>query len=85
MRFYEYQSNGYITQYGRGGAGGETITEERYSAILSAVENAPEETDEIGYRLKTDLTWEQYEKEPVPEPDPTPEEALAILLGEVDE
>lgn len=81
MRFYEYQINGYITQYGKGGAGGETITEERYNAILDAVADAPEETDEIGYRLKSDLTWEQYEKEPEPEPDPTPEEALDFLFG----
>ena len=79
-RFYKIENSGYIDMIGTGG-GGVEITEPRYNEILSVVQSKPKDTETIGYRLKTDLTWEQYEKEPMSEPDPTPEEALSILLG----
>lgn len=81
MRKYEIVSDGIVISIGESEHGGETITEERYAAIKTALANRPEETEEIGYRLKSDLTWEQYEKEPEPEPEPTPEEALDFLFG----
>ena len=81
MRYFEDHDGNYITTFGKASHGGETITEERYNALVEAVQNAPEETETIGYRLKTDLTWESYEKEPDPEPEPTAEEILDILLG----
>ena len=60
----------------------EEITEEEYNETMTAVRNKPEETEKIGYWLKTDLTWEQYGKDP---PDPDPEvddgELLNILMG----
>lgn len=82
MRKYEIVTDNIIISIGEAERGGETITEERYEAVKTALSNRPEETEEIGYRLKSDLTWEQYEKEPEPEPEPTADEALAILLGE---
>ena len=79
-RFYKSENSGYIDMIGTGG-GGVEITESEYNNLLSTLHSKPSETETIGYRLKTDLTWEQYEKEPMSEPDPTPEEALSILLG----
>lgn len=68
MMFYKLIESGYITGIGTGGGGAE-ITETEYSAILTVIRNKPTESDTIGYRLKTDLTWEAYEK-PAPDPDP---------------
>lgn len=84
MAYYKTIEDGYIVAIGNGGMG-EEITESEYGEILSVIHNKPIETAEIGYRLKTNLTWEQYEKEPEPEPDLTNDEILAILLGEGEE
>ena len=70
----------YILSYGIGGAGGEEITEERYHAILSAVEAMPEETESTTYRLKADLTWEPVAVDPVA-PDIGADEACDIIFG----
>ena len=35
------------------------ITDEEYNNILSVIRSAPHE-DGKGYRLKTDLTWEEF-------------------------
>ena len=80
MAYYKTIEDGYIVAIGNGGMG-EEITESEYGEILSVIHNKPQETTEIGYRLKTDLTWESYQKEPEPEPDPTPEEAIDVLFG----
>lgn len=64
MRYYMIAEDGYITGIGTGG-GGEELTETEYNAILTAIRNKPTESETVGYRLKTDLTWESYEKEPV--------------------
>lgn len=83
MYFFKIVDSEYITAIGKGNSGTE-ITEEEYNEILSAIQNKPPRTATTDYRLKTDLTWESYEIEPTPEPDPTPEEALSILLGGAD-
>ena len=80
MRFYKQILDGYILTVGTG-MGGTEITESEYNKIMTAIQNCPQEKDAIGYRLKTDLTWEQYEKEPEPEPEPDAEEILSILTG----
>lgn len=80
MRHYKRIDSDYITMIGMGD-GGVEITETEYDSILSVIRNKPEETALIGYRLKTDLTWEEYEKEPEPEEEPTADEVLDILLG----
>lgn len=81
MRHNKYIDGNYIVSIGIGDGGSE-ITENEYITIMEVIENKPAETDTIGYRLKTDLTWEQYEKEPIPEDDPTAEEIVSILTGE---
>ena len=80
MKFYKFTDGDYIIAISTSCIG-EEITEAEYNEILSAIRNKPQDTETIGYRLKTDLTWESYEKEPQPEPEPTAEEALSILLG----
>lgn len=74
MNYYKVTSNDYILGIGTGDVG-ESINESEYNEIISAINSSPHR-EGYGYRLKTDLTWEEYEKpEPDPEPDPEPEKA----------
>ena len=81
MKYYKYISDGYIVTVGTGGMG-EVISEEEYNAILNIIHNKPPRTETTDYRLREDLTWEEYPVEP---PDPDPEiddmELLNILMG----
>lgn len=75
--------NNYIVAVGTGDLGTD-ITSQEYNEILGIIRNRPAETETTGYHLKTDLTWESYEK--APQPDPSEEEledseAIEILLG----
>ena len=83
MRYYKIIDNGYILMIGIGN-GGEEITEEEYNEILAVILAKPQATDTTDYRLKTDLTWEPYEVEPIdPETEELAEdETLSILMGE---
>lgn len=84
--FYKISANNYIAAIGVGNAG-TSITESEYNEILSVIHNKPSRTETTDYRLKTDLTWESYEIEPIPEEEPTEEdyaEAGHILMGEGD-
>lgn len=81
MRYYKNIADGYIMSFGIGN-GGTEITEQEYNEIMEVIQNAPQETNTIGYMLKADLTWEAYEKEPVEVDDATAEELLNILTGE---
>lgn len=75
MRFYRIVDNGFISMIGSGNSGVE-ITESEYAEILATIRNKPSARDGFDYRLKTDLTWEEYELPPI-EPEPlTYEEAL---------
>ncbi len=82
MRFYKLTESGYITGIGTGG-GGEDITAAEYADIMTAIQGKPTESETVGYRLKTDLTWEPYEKEPVDVGAEyvTPEEIAEALEG----
>lgn len=81
MRYYKTIDSGYILAIGTG-SGGTEITESEYNEIMSVIQNRPQETETIAYRLKDDLTWESYEMEPIPESDEVDDsEALEILLG----
>ena len=57
------------------------ITEERYNEIFAIVENKPIPREGYDYRLKDDLTWEEYKLDPLPEPELTTEEIVDIILG----
>ena len=81
MRRYMIIERGYILAVGTG-TGGTEISEAEYSEILSFVRNKPSPTDTTDYRLREDLTWEEYEVDP-PAPDPEIDEAEAfdIIFG----
>lgn len=77
VRCYKQLSDNYITAVGTG-CGGEEITEAEYDEIMSIIQSRPQAAGK-GYRLKTDLTWEEYDLPHQPEPELTAEEALAEL------
>lgn len=63
MRYYKQTTDGYITAIGTGRTGGETITQEEYAAIVSAMAARPTPEDGRYYRLTDRLTWESAELE----------------------
>lgn len=83
MYYVQYNDSGNIQAIGTG-IGGTEITESEYNEIMSLIQNRPQ-ADGKGYRLKADLTWEEYDLPPVPEPSDEEEisdsEAISILLG----
>lgn len=81
MMYYKIVDNDYIVAIGKGNQGTE-ITPEEYDNIMSIIKSAPHE-DGKGYRLKTDLTWESYDVEPIEvEEEPSAQEILDIITGE---
>ena len=82
MRYNKQTSNNYILAIGTG-YGGTEITEAEYNEIMAIIQNRPI-AEGKGYRLKADLTWEEYDLPPVVVSDDdelSAEEALDILLG----
>lgn len=63
MRYYKQTADGHITAIGTGRTGGETITQEEYAAIVSAMATRPTPEDGHSYRLTDRLTWESAEIE----------------------
>ena len=80
MKHIIIKANGYIVGVGTGESG-EEITEEEYETILSIISDKPHATETSDYRLREDLTWEEYEIPPMPEPEPDAQEILNILMG----
>lgn len=84
MMFFKMIEDGYITAIGKGtkGTKGTEITEAEYGEILAVIRSKPKETEATDYRLRENLTWEEYEVEP-PDPDPDIDDAelLTILMG----
>lgn len=82
MRYYKQTNDDYIVAIGIG-LGGEEITQTEYENIISVIQLRPQETNSIGYKLKTDLTWEEYEVEELEVPEEIDDsEALDIILGD---
>ena len=82
MRFYKQIIDGYITAIGTGDGGGDVISVEEYNNIMNIIHNVPHNEGK-GYKLKTDLTWEEFDVEPIEEDEElSPEEIASILLGE---
>ena len=82
MRYYKRISNNYILAIGTGN-GNDEITEQEYNEIMSVIQSCPNEEGK-GYRLCTDLTWEEYDIPPVVLSDDdelSADEAMYILLG----
>lgn len=81
MRYYKNIDNGYILAIGTGG-GGTEITEAEYNTIMAVIQQKPKWENDVDYHLKTDLTWEPYERIPEePSDEIDAEEALEILTG----
>lgn len=82
MRYYKTVDIDFIVSVGTG-SGGVEITEQEYAEVLAVIRNKPTARDGYDYRLKTDLTWEEYEMPPVePEP-PTEAESLTRYANEL--
>ena len=83
VRYYKQTSDNYISAIGTG-AGGTEVTKVEYDEIMAIIQNRPS-ADGKGYRLKSDLTWEEYDLPPEPEPSDEDElsdaEALNVILG----
>lgn len=85
MNKYIISENGYILRVEESNfSSGQQITEDKYNEILDAIRNRPA-AEGKGYRLKTDLTWEEYDLPPEPEPSDEDElsdaEALNVIMG----
>ena len=60
------------------------ITKQEYDTIYEVIQNRPTPREGYNYRLKTDLTWEEYEEEDIPIEDEIDDsEALEIIVGGV--
>lgn len=82
MRYYKQISDNYILAIGTG-YGNNEISEQEYNEIMSVIRSCPNENGK-GYRLCTDLTWEEYDLPPVVVSDDdelSTDEAMDILLG----
>lgn len=83
VRHYKQLSDNYILAIGTG-PGNTEITKTEYNEIMSIIQSRPV-ADGKGYRLKDDLTWEEYDLPPEPEPSDDDEisddEALSIIMG----
>ena len=58
MIYRVLKQDGYILSVG---GCGEEISKAEYNALLRIIRNRPVAPEGYGLRLRTDLTWEQYE------------------------
>lgn len=79
MRFTKIIVGGYILGLAVADKGIE-ITEQEYSELTDIFHAMPVK-DGYAYRLREDLTWEEYPVEPEPVDELTAADALAIILG----
>ena len=71
MRYYKTIIDGYIKTVGDGNIG-EEITQTEYDNIISIITARPTPPEGKGLRLKSNLTWEEYDL-----PDPESEEVTS--------
>ena len=62
MRYYKSYDESYIATIGTG-FGGTEITKTEYDEIMAVIQSRPNGEGK-GYRLRTDLTWEEYDLPP---------------------
>lgn len=75
MRYFKTIDSGFVIFIGTGN-GGMEITEAEYTEILTVIRNKPVPRDGYDYKLKEDLSWDEYELPPI-EPEPMAEDATA--------
>ena len=83
MAFYKIVEGGYLLSIGQTNRETEhEISEAEYNTILSVIRSKPPATETTDYRLREDLTWEEYPVDPPdPDPDINDDELLDILMG----
>ena len=81
MLYFKEVEDGYIKSVKALNVEGEEISETDYNLILNAFETKPSATETTDFRLREDLTWEEYESDHG-EDDISDEEAFAILTGD---
>ena len=72
--------DGYIIGVGIGPSGQE-ITQEEYDHLTQVFHDKPLATETTDYRLREDLTWEEYPVEPEDPDNSDDAEAYAIIFG----
>ena len=82
MRYYKMIIDSYLVAIGNG-SGGTEITADEYAELLNIIRTKPVASEGYDYRLKTDLTWEVYERPVIPLEDDeiSDTEALNIITG----
>lgn len=75
--FYKTSLSGYILSVSTG-VGQTPITETEYNTILNAIKDKPEDKENIKYRLRDDMVWEEYYS-PDPEPEASEEDYETAL------
>ena len=82
MRYFKNIINGYLLSIGTG-IGCEEITKEEYENIREIIKNRPI-ADGKRYKLKEDLTWEEFDVDIIETDEPSDEdysEVGKILMG----
>lgn len=79
MRYFKIITDGYLVSIGKGN-GNTEIAESEYNDILFTIQNKPTAQDGYDYRLKEDLTWEEYEL-----PEAVEEQTESSALGVTDD
>lgn len=82
MRYFKQITDNYLIAIGTG-AGGTEVTEAEYNEIMAVIQGCPQ-AEGKEYKLKADLTWEEYDLPVVEVSDDeeiSNDEALDILLG----
>ena len=79
MKYCKMLEDGYIYAIGYGNGDAE-ITKEEYESILAIINARPDAPEGKGYRLKQDLTWEEYDLPQADEEEISAEEAVNIIL-----
>ena len=79
-RYFVSKQGGYIQGVYAGTAGENEITQEAYQAVIAAVQAMPEAPEGKGYRLKDDLTYEEYDLPEAGE-EISDTEAMNIIIG----
>ena len=84
MRYYKIISNMYLMAIGIG-SGGAEITKSEYNNLLGIIRNKPIAGSGFDYRLKSDLSWELCELQPitVPEDEDATEADYKAALAEL--
>lgn len=83
VRRYSITDADYIIAIGTGAVGGNEIPEAEYNEILAVIQSCPNEEGK-GYKLRTDLTWEEYDA-PTPVEEPSDVVSLTEIISEIEE